>query len=55
MIFERSQHPKDTQTCQCVAIQVEKEREIMEYQRPFLVAFGIIKEDRLGSSPRISG
>ncbi len=44
MAFEESHLPKDKQTRLDTAIQTEKERKIKEYQRPFLVALGIIKE-----------
>ncbi len=45
MAFEESQQPKDKQTRLDAAIQTEKERKVKEYQRPFLVELGIIKEE----------
>ena len=44
MAFEESQQRQDKQTRLDAAIQTEKERRIKEYQRPFLVALGIIPE-----------
>ncbi len=46
MAFEESQQRQDTQTSLDAAIQTEKERKVKEYQRPFLVELGIIKDDK---------
>ena len=45
MAFEESHRQPDKQTRMDVAVLTEKERKIKEYQRPFLIAAGIIKED----------
>jgi len=42
--FEESQQRQDKQSRFDGAIQTEKERKIKEYQRPFLVELGIIKD-----------
>ncbi len=45
MAFEESHRQPDKQTRMDVAVLTEKERKIKEYQRPFLIAAGIIKKD----------
>ncbi len=44
MAFEESQQLQDKQTRMDVAVLTEKEKKIKEYQRPFLIAAGIIKD-----------
>ncbi len=45
MAFEESHQQPDKQTRVDVAVLTEKDKKIKQYQRPFLVALGIIKED----------
>lgn len=45
MAFEESHQRQDKQTRLDAAIQTEKERKIKAYQRPFLVALGIVEEE----------
>ena len=45
MAFEESHQRQDKQTRMDVAVLTEKDKKIKDYQRPFLVAAGIIKED----------
>ena len=49
MAFEESQQRPEKQTRLDAAIQAEKARKIKEYQRPFLIALGIIKEEEVTS------
>lgn len=46
MAFEESHRQPDKQTRMDVAVLTEKDRKIKEYQRPFLVALGIIKQEK---------
>ncbi len=44
MAFEESHRQPDKQTRMDVAMLTEKDKKIKEYQRPFLVAAGIVKD-----------
>lgn len=46
MAFEESQARDSKQTRMDVAMLTEKDKKIKEYQRPFLIAAGIIKQER---------
>ncbi len=46
MAFEESHQQSDKQTRMDIAMLTEKEKKIKEYQRPFLVALGIIKQEK---------
>ncbi len=46
MAFEESHQQPDKQTRMDAAVLTEKDKKIKEYQRPFLVALGIIKEEK---------
>ena len=46
MAFEESHQQRDKQTRMDVAMLTEKDRKIKEYQRPFLIAAGIIKQEK---------
>jgi hypothetical protein len=46
MAFEESHKRQDKQTRYDEQLHREKERKIKEYQRPFLVALRIIKEEK---------
>ena len=45
MAFEESHQHQDKQTRYDDELRREKERAIKRYQRPFLIALGIIKEE----------
>ena len=45
MAFEESHQRQDKQTRYDEELRREKERKVKEYQRPFLVALGIIQEE----------
>jgi len=44
MAFEESHQQPDKQTRMDVAMLTEKDKKIKDYQRPFLIAAGIIKD-----------
>ncbi len=46
MAFEESHRQPDKQTRMDVAMPTEKDKKIKEYQRPFLIALGIIKQEK---------
>ncbi len=46
MAFEESHARDPKQTRMDVAMLTEKDKKIKEYQRPFLVALGIIKQEK---------
>ena len=46
MAFEESHQQPDKQTRMDVAMLTEKDKKIKDYQRPFLVAAGIIKQEK---------
>ena len=46
MAFEESHQQPGKQTRMDVAMLTEKDKKIKEYQRPFLIAAGIIKQER---------
>jgi hypothetical protein len=46
--FEESHQQSDKQTRMDVAVLTEKDKKIKDYQRPFLIAAGIIKDSAHG-------